>query len=167
MKHKRYKVAGVSVAATHVVQEFKDGYWNTIHEASEACCIDAREKANRWFPDKQHRIVTADQVASELRRKGWSVHDADHVPVGSHIMLAASPERLHPELKRVREVFGMRADGDVERTGTVRHRDPRSSWYMVQMDRSKLVVGVDRADLIYPVPDNLVAFEPNRRRTQR
>ena len=121
------------------------------------------EKAQRWEPTKQWRVVTLDDAKRDRRRKPWSVHDADHLPKGSRVMLALSPVQLMPFIADLHETFGLGHEGEQTRHGVISHRY-RSGTYMVRIDGSKMHVAFERKDLIFPVPDGVLAFEVGRRR---
>lgn len=158
-RRSRSRAIRVNVPKTHVVQWLDGRAWGTVHEGSERDCADYLEKRQRWWPDRTFRMVTASEAKAESRRKTWSVRDADHVPTGSWIMLLRSPAAIQPSIVKVHKAFGLSRESEERRTGVVESRYRRSGDYMVKLDDTELTICVSRADLIYPVPDNLVALE--------
>jgi hypothetical protein len=98
-------------------------------------------------------------------KKGWSVRDIDHIPAGSRVMLAAAPVDLYPSIAQVAGALGLPGDGHHTRTGIVAHRWYGDGEYMVRIDGSKMEVRVSRADLMFPVPDDIILFVPRARRS--
>jgi hypothetical protein len=152
------------VPVTHSLQEMKGREWVTIHEGSQANCDDQIGRVRRWYPEKTYQVVTVQEAKAERRRKTWSVSDPDHIPDGSTVLLARAPKDVHPSLVDAKRVFGSTfSDIDIRR-GTIKHRYRRSGAYMVQLEGATLQVAIEREDLIYPVPDNVI---PLARRTRR
>lgn len=136
--------------------------WTKAHEGSEADCAEVVQRMRKHFPNKTWRLVTREEGAAERRRKHWSVHDADHIPDGSEVMLMVNPVELHPQMAQLVEMASEAAVGLRERRGVVKSRDRRTGRYRVDIADSRWSVSVDRADLIYPVPDNLIPLQRKR-----
>lgn len=146
-------------------------YWSIVADGShgkpvdvsgsEAYCNAELTRRSRHYPQDEFRVMTLAESQREVRRKTWSVNDDDHIADGEHVLLMATPAQLHPSITQVRTVFGMSHDDGAEsrRTGVVKHRNRRTGDYMVRIDGSGLSVCVSRADLIYPVPDNIIPLE--------
>ena len=130
-------------------------------DGSEAFCNGEMARLARHYLDREFRVLPIAEAQREVRRKTWSVNDPDHIADGEPVMLMATPAQLHPSITQVRTVFGMSHDDGAEsrRTGVVTHRNHRTGDYMVRIDGSGLSVLVSRADLIYPVPDNIIPLE--------
>lgn len=74
-------------------------------------------------------------------------------------MLMRAPAEIHPGLAKMHQAFGLSRESEQRRTGVVKSRYHRSGDYMVRLDGTDVTVSVARADLIYPVPENVVALE--------
>lgn len=115
-------------------------------------------------------MVTLAEAAADRRKKTWSVHDSDHVPTGSRVLLARPPNDIHPSLGVVHRVFGMSSAWEHARYGVVTSRHRRYGSYVVQLDGPDgraLSISVERGDLIFPVPDNVVALVPRSARSPK
>lgn len=131
---------------------------------SEAFCLAELETRSRHFPDDEFRVLSWPEACREVRRKTWSVNDEDHIPVDGKVMLRRAPAEIHPGLAKMHETFGLSRESEQRRTGAVKSRYRRSGDYMVKLDGTDVTVCVARADLIYPVPENVV---PLARRATR
>lgn len=157
----------VATEHTHVlmVRKANEKCWYTVRSnavdlsGSLAFVESERERKARHWPADEFKVWTWPEAKRELRRKAWSVSDKDHIKNGARVMLAAAPEDMHPSLKAVRVAFGIQDDGDRHRIGIISSRNRRTGWYMVKLEGSTLSVGASRRDIIYPIPDNMVAFE--------
>jgi hypothetical protein len=101
---------------------------------------------------------------SKRKPKGWSVNDADHVPNGSRVLLDQRAEQIHPSIGKVHAAFGM-WPVETTRFGVVESRDYGVlERYMVRLDGTRLSIGVEREQFLYPVPDGVIDLDPARRR---
>lgn len=161
-----------AVEPTHVLMVRPAGTraWSVVAErvrdrirdvqGTEAFCQAECARRSRHWPESQFRVLPWPEAKRELRRKTWSVKDADHIPSGERVLLAKAPAQLHPGLVEARTVFGLPDDGaDRRRVGVVRSRNRRTGDYMVKIEGSGLSVSVTRIDLIWPVPENVVPLE--------
>lgn len=164
-----------NAAATHVLMVRKAGHreWLVVADrearriadvaGSEACCNAEMATRSRHWPDDEFRVSSLVEATKELRRKTWSVRDTDHIKNGERVVLKVEPNVLHPSLDRVSDVFGIPSTDNRTRTGTVKRRDRRTGDYMVHIDGGGLSISVEREDLIYPVPDNVIVLEIGRK----
>lgn len=160
---------------THVllVRNLDSREWCLVMDAeryvqgSEVFCQAERETRARHWPDQEFRVFSWPDAKREFRRKTWSVRDSDHVPNGERVMLVKTADELHPSIKKVNAVFGLLDDHSGVRYGVVQSRYRRSGDYMVTIEGTNLTICVSRGDLVYPVPDNVVALEPKRARMVR
>lgn len=160
-----------NVEATHVLLVRKNGQRNWLVVAnqsgrairdvagSEAFCTSEMEMRRKHWPDDEFKVMAYPDALREIRHKTWSVKDGDHIPNGERVMLAATPAQLHPDMITAGVAFGLPSTGAYSRTGTVRHRDRRTGTYMVRIDGSTLSVSVEREDLVWPIPANVVPLE--------
>lgn len=151
----------VAVPRTNVVQELKGRCWETIHNGSEADCTSTLDLVKRHFADKTYRIVTRAEADADSRRKTWSVTDADHVPVGSRVMLVRDPKSIHPSIVDVAKVFGFPSAEQTLRIGVVKTRHRRFGTYMVELENTGFSIAVERGDIIWPIPENVLALSPH------
>lgn len=167
-RHRRRRSA---VAATHVLLVRLQGkrQFGIVAdrggdvEGTEAFCLAELKTRARHYPNDEFRVMPWDDAKHELRRKTWSVTDDDHIPVGGKVLLRRAPVQIHPSMGKVHEVFGLSRDSESKRTGIVRSRYHRSGDYMVAIDGTDVTICVERSDLIYPVPDNVVPLERRAR----
>jgi hypothetical protein len=160
----------VRVAITNTVQQRKSGMWQSIHEGSAADCTRILDLVQRHFPQQTYRVVTLAEAAADRRKKTWSVHDSDHVPTGSRVLLARPPGEIHPSIGEMHRAFGMPTESEHTRYGVVTTRHRRYGSYVVQLDGPDgrtLSISVERGDLIYPIPDNVVALVPRSARSPK
>lgn len=136
-------------------------------QGSEVFCQAERDTRSRHWPGQEFRVFSWPDAKREFRRKTWSVRDSDHIANGERVMLTKTADELHPAISRVHATFGMTSDHSGIRYGLVRSRYRRSRNYMVTIEGTNLTICVGRADIVYPVPDNVVALEPKRARMQR
>jgi len=120
-------------AATHVVEERKGRVWVPVHHGSERDCASTLDLLQRHFPDKVHRSLSIQEAKRDAQRKTWSVRDPDHVPIGSRVLLARSPDDIHPSARRAHEAFGMHTGVLEQRYGFVRSRHRTFGSYMVDV----------------------------------
>lgn len=157
----------VQVAWTHVVQELKLKIWQTVHTGSEADCRATLDLVTRHFPDRQHRVVARAEADADERKQSWSVSDADHLPDGTRVLLARTPNEIHPSIGGVRKVFAITGADHQHRYGFVRSRHRRFGTYMVEIESDhvcKMQICVQREDIIFPIPENIIPFQPRAAR---
>lgn len=164
-RRSRKGVLTAAVANTHALLVRRHGERNWLFvdkkSGSEAFCEAELELSVRHWPDNEWRVLPIAEAEREVRRKTWSIHDADHIAVGERVMLDAAPVVLIPEIARVNEAFGMDRSCERERMGTVTRRDRRSGAYSVRLDgkRGPMTITVEREHLIYPVPEGVIPIE--------
>lgn len=107
-----------------------------------------------------YRVVVelSGRAAATSAKKGWSVKDPDHIPIGSRVMLRVDPNTVHPDSAAVREAFGI--PEDVERHGIVRKRWFRTGCYRVEIENSNHSITLTREQILYPVPANVLPLAP-------
>lgn len=157
----------VSVPETHAVQTLDGRAWMTVHLGSEASCARDLDLKRRHWPDKTFRMVTIAEATAEARRKTWSVRDADHIPNGERVMLLKTADELHPSIGKIHKAFGIPDDHVGVRYGVIKSRYRRSGDYMVALEGTMLTICVRRDDLVHPIPDNVLALEPDRHLRKR
>lgn len=121
-------------------------------------------KRNSWvkslteFDGYRVRVECTGRAAGPNSKKGWSVHDADHIPVGSRVMLRVDPHTIHPEVPAMCEAFGLEAEH--QRFGAVLKRWFRGGDYSVALENSRYnrSITLKREHLVYPIPENAVPF---------
>lgn len=134
---------------------------------SEAYCQAELATRSRHFPDDQFRVLPWPEARRELRRKTWSVNDEDHIPDGERVMLMKAPEIMHPSIGGAAEKLGIDSDHVGVRYGVVTSRHRRTGNYMVALEGTRWSISVGRADIVYPVPENVVALETLAARRRR
>lgn len=156
-----------AVAPTHVLLVRLQGNreWSIVADrggdvqGTEVFCQAELATRSRHYPSDEFRVLPWPEARRELHRKTWSVNDEDHIPVGGHVLLRREPAQIHPSIVEARKVFGLPRDPESKRTGVVCSRYRRSGDYMVKLDGADATISVSRADLIYPVPENVVPLE--------
>lgn len=153
----------VNAVATHALQQRSGLAWTTIHAGTEADCVDHFRRWEKHFPERECRVVTAEEARAESRRKPWSVKDPDHIPNGSKVIITVVDSLSEAQCRRFADAMGIADRGFEKRRGVVRRRR-RNGDYAVRIDDSNWTVSAPRSGLIYPIPENVLPFERPKRR---
>lgn len=145
---------------THVVEEADGRTWKPILQASLKNCEATLDLLRRHHPQNTYRLLTIEEAQRDRRRKTWSVHDSDHVPDGSRVLVTRLPHAKSGE--EFARAFGIEPP-KVGAEGVVAKRYRRSGNYMVKITGTNWSVNLTRDDFLFPVHDNVVALAPRSR----
>lgn len=151
------RLLGVRDASKHIAVLTRRGelvlHVKTVHAKRNSWVRSLKE-----FEGYKVVVETTGCASEAASKKGWSVHDADHIPVGSRVMLRVDPHTIHPGVPAMCEAFGLEAEH--QRFGFVRKRWFRGGDYSVALENSRYnrSLSLKREHLVFPIPENAVPF---------
>jgi hypothetical protein len=117
------------------------------------------------------------------RKKGWSVKDVDHIPIGERVMITANLDEHFKSWRRAAKVLGIPKEHTEgwRPYGVVTKRWHGTGNYFVAMeggggtivytDKGRHVQGMrstfERDELLWPIPADVVPFDPAAVRARR
>lgn len=106
-------------------------------------------------------------------KKSWSVRDSDHIPIGSRVLIRADLGEHFSRWRGVAGALGIPHERFAP-YGTVTKRWFGSGGYFIRMEGGpeahRMCSTFDRSELVWPIPDGVIAFDPagvRHRRGQR